>query len=194
MLHLSLLSRTNKVYNLYMPFLQPEAAVNALDLLPGMQVADFGCGPGHWTLALADKIGRSGKLFAFDIQPSVLEAVRSQAKQRHIQNIEAVQADLEAVDGSKLKDGILDFVLIANILIQAEKPEQVIKEALRILKKNGRCAVIEWDSEGVYAGPPAASRISRQKTEALFRDAGFRFDKEFSAGSHHYGLIFKNLA
>lgn len=177
-----------------MPFLRPEVAVNALDLLPGMRVADFGCGHGHWTLALARKIGRGGKLFAFDIQPTVLESLRSQAKQHHIQNIEAIQADLETANGSKLKDDLLDFVLIANILIQTEKPEEVIKEALRILKKGARCAAIEWDSEGTYAGPPAASRISRKKTELLFRSAGFVFEKEFSAGSHHYGLIFKKPA
>lgn len=174
-----------------MSFLQPEIAVNAFDLLPGMQVADFGCGTGHWALALAKKVGRGGTVYAFDIQPSALEALRSRAKLEHIQHIEAVQSDLEAATGSKLKEGAVDFVLFSNILFQAQKPEAIIQEARRILKKGARAAVIEWDNEGILTGPPPRARISRQKTETLFQDAGFTFEKEFSAGSHHYGLIFK---
>ncbi len=174
-----------------MAFVDPHKTADALELMPGMQVADFGCGSGHWAMALARKIGNSGKVFAVDILPQALEATRSQAKLQNIHNIETVWADLETPQATKLKDGILDVVMLSNILAQADQREAVVSEAYRILKPNGRSIVVEWDMTDKKSGHPLQPTISRRDMEHLFTQAGFTFQKEFSAGSYHYGLVFK---
>ena len=63
-----------------MPFLHPSIASQYLEILPGMRIADFGCGSGHWTIILARAVGPSGKVFAVDVQETALEATRSASR------------------------------------------------------------------------------------------------------------------
>ncbi|TSC79091.1 MAG: SAM-dependent methyltransferase [Parcubacteria group bacterium Gr01-1014_29] len=174
-----------------MSFLNPTITAQSLDILPGMRIVDFGCGSGHWAVSLAKATGPAGKVFAIDIQESALEATRAQARYAHLQNIETIRANVERAGGIMLKDGTVDAVMISNMLFQADEKAVVVAQAARILKPHGRVFLIEWDETESLAGPPASQRISRQTAEQLFGKEGLRMEKEFNAGAHHYGLIFR---
>ena len=166
-----------------MAFLNPEQAVKEFGLKPGMVAADFGCGAGYFSLALAKEVGSQGRVYAIDIQKEVLEVVRNRAKSRHYSNISTVLADLEIAGSSKLKNELADFVLIANILFQAEDKTAVVREARRILKPKGRLAAVE-----------AYGRLSKEETEKLFLSAGFVLNKEiFKAGQDHFIVLFEKV-
>ena len=49
---------------------QPEKALDALGLKPGMVVADIGAGVGYMSLRMARRVGPSGKVYANDLQPA----------------------------------------------------------------------------------------------------------------------------
>ena len=102
-------------------FLEPDRIVRSFGLEAGDHVADFGAGHGYFTIPMARLVGGDGKVYTIDIQKSVLDIIRARAKVEHLLNIEPVWADLDEPGGSKLKDKFLDFVVIANILFQAEK-------------------------------------------------------------------------
>ncbi len=154
-------------------------------------MVDFGCGTGHWSVALAKQIGDSGKVYAVDIQKEMLEAAKSRAEALGLLNIEIVRGDIDEEKGSGLSDGIADMVLLSNILFQADKKENMAKEALRILKKDGEAVVIEWDQSDASLGPPKRLRLKTEDTQRIFLEAGFVFKDDFPAGEHHYGLLFK---
>jgi ubiquinone/menaquinone biosynthesis C-methylase UbiE len=174
-------------------FVNPAKVIENLDLEPAMTVADFGCGSGHYTIEAAKKVGKTGKVYAIDIQQEMLSFVRSQAKLMGLTNIETVWADLETVKATNLRENSVDLVIISNILFQAENKKQIIQEAFRILKSGGRTAIVEWDIENQIAsfGPQMEKRITSQNVKDLFAESGFMFEKEFNPGEHHYGLIFK---
>lgn len=172
-------------------FLHPERILNYLDLRPGMIVADFGCGGGYFSIPAARRVGESGKVYAIDIQKRIIELVKSRANLEHLLNVETIWADLEREKGSRLRDGIADLAIVANILFQAEKKKAIIEETWRILRLGGHLAVIEWDETPFPAGPKLELRIGRQQIQNLAEEAGFELEKEFEAGSHHYGLLFK---
>ena len=178
-----------------MPFLHPSIVHQYLQIRPGMRIADFGCGSGHWAIILARTVGSSGKVFAIDVQESALEATRAQARHAHLTNIETIRANVEVPNATTLKDATVDAVMISNMLFQADQKANVAAEAARIIKPGGRAFLIDWDTATEPAnsswGPPPASRVTRQDAEQLFISAGFRFEKEFNAGSHHYGLMFR---
>lgn len=156
----------------------------------GMQVADFGSGTGFYTVPLARAVGPSGKVYALDAQPEMLELTRSKARESRLLNIAAMRVDLESPRGSKLAENTMDFVLISNILFQAEDKPALLKEAFRILKNGGEVAVIEWSSFGSAAGPRTEKIVPREAAEKLLDDSGFKRIKEFNAGDNHYGLLY----
>ena len=174
-------------------FLKPEESIEVWDVRPGDKVADFGCGAGFFSIPLGQRVGPTGRVYALDIRPEALEATRAKVKLFHLFNIEPTRADLERERGSGLKNESIDKVLIANILFQAENKDMIVREAYRILRPGGTLMVIEWEDGKVTAGPAADGRIQKDGAQRLFQNVGFSFYKEFHAGSHHYGLIFKKI-
>lgn len=172
-------------------FLDPNRIVASFGLEKGEHVADFGAGHGFFAIPMARAVGGDGAVYAIDVQKSVLDVIRSRARAEHLLNIQPVWADVEQPAGSRIKDRYIDFVLIANILFQAENKEAVIREAHRILREGGRLAVIEWNEAPAPLGPPLVLRVKKNAAVELCRGAGFSNSEEFDAGSHHYGLLFR---
>ena len=98
---------------------------------------------------------------------------------------------MEQPNGSGIKGASVDKVLIANILFQAENKQAVLQEVARILRPQGSLLVIEWDPEKSAGAPVLPNTINRIEARKCVENAGFEQIKEISAGSHHYGLIFK---
>ena len=184
-------------------FVRPEEIVKSFDLHPGMTVADFGCGAGHYSIAMAKIVQKEGSVYAIDIQKELLAALKTTAEMNTLENLHIVWADLEQENGSHLADGIVDFGIISNILFQVEERNKVVKEIFRVLKNRGRVVVVEWaapstssgqvgtsSSGGGAFGPPATQRISKQDAQTLFLQQGFKFLKEIQPGDNHYGMIF----
>lgn len=171
-------------------FLNVEKIVGQLDIRPNMAIADFGAGHGFFSIAFAKKAGSSGQVFAVDILPSALEAIRSQSKLDGLFNIKLVVGDLEKAGGSSLADESCDLVFLANALFQISNKSLLINEAHRILKKGGKLAVIEWKPY-IALGPQKENRLSEEELKQLVVSVGFAELKSVDAGSHHYGLIFQ---
>lgn len=171
-------------------FAEPERIIRSFDLERGDFIADFGAGHGFFTIPMARIVGGDGKVFAIDIQKDTLDVVRARAKLDHLLNIEYIWADLDEEGGSRLKNEFIDFVLVSNVLFQAENKAAYIKEARRILRTGGRLAIIEWDETPTPLGPPIGFRVKKESAIELAQSAGFSLEKEFEAGSHHYGLLF----
>ena len=172
-------------------FLQPERILAECGVKKSDRVADFGSGHGYYAIALGELVGNEGKVFAIDIQKSALDVIRAQARADHLLQIEPIWADLEVPNGSKIKTGSLDFVVISDILYQSGQKEVILEEASRILKPMGRIAVIEWNEQKTLLGPPASLRIPRETAKTLAARVGFSYEREIDAGTHHYSLLFQ---
>lgn len=171
-------------------FVSPEQVIKSIGVTLGMQVADFGSGPGFYSIPLAKTVGPNGRVYALDVQKNMLELVRSKARLERLLNVMTMWADLEKPGGSQLAENTMDFVIISNILFQSEDKNKMLAEAFRILKSGGKVAVIEWDSSAGGAGPKPEMVVKREQAEKLLADAGFRREKEFYAGDNHYGLLY----
>lgn len=176
-------------------FAHPARNVAALDIAPGMKVADFGSGSGAYVLAIAETLGGSGHVYAIDIQRDLLRRIKNEAASRGYKNVEVLWSDLESSGGSKLADASVDFVLISNLLFQIRDIKNVLAEGWRVLAARGRIAIIDWSDSppagGPRLGPQDKDVVPKEKAISLAEGCGFEFLKEFPAGAHHYGVIFK---
>lgn len=172
-------------------FAHPARNVAALGVQPWMKVADFGAGSGAYVFAIAELLAGEGTVYAIDIQKDLLRRIANEANHRHLRKVEVIWADLEIPGASKLADKSVDIVLISNILFQLDDKSAPFVEAKRILKPEGSLAVIDWSESFGGLGPTAAHVVTREKARQLAEWAGFGLVREFSAGAHHYGLMFK---
>lgn len=172
-------------------FSNPDHIVYQLALREGMHVADLGAGSGAYVLSVARVVGKSGIVYAVDIQRDLLTRIKNLAQNTGLQNVHTVWGDVEKPEGTTLKENLVDVVIIANTLFQTEHKKNVFAEAYRIVKNEGSLVLIDWKDSFNGLGPPAGDVMHEEDASALARDMGFVYDRSIPAGAYHYGLIYK---
>lgn len=172
-------------------FAHPEKNISQFAIVPGMRVADFGSGSGEYAFPIAKALVGSGHVFAIDIQKGLLRKLKTEAQAQKLENVEIVWADLEKHGASKIAEHSVDLVLISNLLFQLEDKRTPLREAARILKASGKLAIIDWAASFRGMGPIEKQVVKKDDALALAKSAGFALEREFPAGHHHYGLLFR---
>jgi len=170
-------------------FFSPEKTLATLGLNNKIRdIAEFGCGYGTFTIPAAKVI--SGKIYALDIEPDMIQLTNEEAKKHGLNNVKTIQRDFMA-EGSGLPDESVDYVMLFNIL-HLEKPLLLLSEANRILKKNGKLGIIHWNYDPKT--PRGPSMDIRPKPEQCIKWAeasGFRDPVQFDLKPYHYGIVLK---
>ena len=173
-------------------FLNPARIVDALSIEEGMKIAELGCGTGAFSIEASRRIGNSGKMYAVDVQKTMLEGVRARARMEGLFNIETVWADLEKPGSTKIPNDALDAVLVPNMLFQSQKKDFIFREAYRITKSGGTLLVIDWIPEKAIYGSSQGWPMQPAEMQRIAEGAGFAFANTLQTGSaYHYGLLFK---
>ncbi len=168
-------------------FFEPKAILKQLGLSQRTKdVADFGSGYGTFTIPAAEMI--SGKIYALDIDPSMVKLVEQKAKEHNLNNVVAARRDFIS-EGSGLSDSSVDFVMLFNIL-HLEKPTDLLKEAYRILKPGGKVGIVHWNyNSKTPRGPPMNIRPKPEQIRNWAESVGFVFEKQLDLKPYHYGLV-----
>lgn len=171
-------------------FLDPLSIVEQFGIRDGMKVADFGSGGGYFAIYMAERVGSAGKVYALDILEEKLDNLRSKARSQGLENIETIRTNLEVIGGSSLLDSSQDLVLLANVLFQSRRQDDIIKEGARILKIKGELIIIDWNQGTGGFGPPDDLRSSPENMKTVAERQGLSFVRALDAGQFHFGLIF----
>jgi len=122
----------------------PEGALDAIGIRPGMIVADIGAGTGYMSLRIARRVGSTGKVYASDIQLEMLRRLRQNAEKAKLQNIETV---LGSEVDPKLPAGQMDLVLLVDVYHEFSQPQKMLRKIHETLKPNGRLVLLEYRKE-----------------------------------------------
>jgi len=170
-------------------FSDPDKNLAQLGLSEGMKVADLGAGTGYYSIAAGRRVGNGGRIYAVEVQKDLLGRLASNATAEKVHNVEVVWGSIDTIGGTKLHDGIIDRVILANTLFQIEQADRdgLALEIKRILKPGGKLLLVDW-----LPGSPLSPKncVPRIIAENLFNKNGFALEKAFTAGDHHYGLVF----
>lgn len=172
-----------------MPFADPKSTVALLGPIEGCIVADLGAGTGAYAIPLAEAVGGKGKVYAVDVQKDLLSKLRNTALSRGLMNIETLWGDIEQFGSTKLKDGSVDIVVVANVMFQVDDKMGLASEAKRIMREGGILLFVDWKDSFGGLGPRPSAIVSFDEAKRCFGENGFVFDRMIDAGSHHFGFI-----
>jgi len=172
--------------------LNTKEILSRVGLTAGMKAADLGCGgAGHFVMPAARIVGDDGVVYAVDILKTVLASIESIARLENLNNIQTVWTNLEKVGATKIEADSLDVAFLINVLFQVDKLDEVVKEAVRLIKPSGKLLVIDWKTSGAPFGPPADKRLSADKVKQAAQKLNLKQLEEFEAGPYHWGLVFQ---
>ncbi len=166
--------------------LPPEETLIKLGLHEGDIMADIGCGIGYFTIPASKIVGDSGKVFAMDILPEMLQDVGEKIKDNNISNIEII---LTEENDLKLEDNKITIAFISNVLHEANEKETFINEIKRIISPKGKIAIVEWQKINSEFGPPIDHRLDKIDLSKMLDLLGFSNISTIDIGENFYGLI-----
>jgi ubiquinone/menaquinone biosynthesis C-methylase UbiE len=115
-------------------FLEPRRdIVKEVGIKEGFHVLDYGCGPGSYIPAVAELVGKSGKIYALDINPLAIKMVKKIAVKKQLPNVETILSDCN----TGLPDDSIDVVLLYDTFHDLADQKAVLEELHRVLKPNG---------------------------------------------------------
>jgi ubiquinone/menaquinone biosynthesis C-methylase UbiE len=171
--------------------LNQQLVIEKTGIKTGMKVADLGCGSnGFFVFLLAQAVGKEGMVYAVDVIKSALESIDKRAKANNLRQIKTVWTNLEIFNATKIESESLDLILVVNTLYQSLKRVDFIREAKRMLKRNGKMIIVEWNDATCPLGPLSENKVNIDLLKSGMQKLGMKQEDEFSAGQYHYGLIF----
>jgi ubiquinone/menaquinone biosynthesis C-methylase UbiE len=122
----------------------PTKLLKALDIQPGMVIADVGAGSGYHAFRMAPLVGEKGKVLAVDIQQEMLDIIAKRAKEKNVANVEPI---LGTETDPKLPDGKVDLILLVDVYHEFSHPYEMTEKMVAALKPGGRIAFVEFRLE-----------------------------------------------
>ena len=122
----------------------PDVALNVLKIPKGAAVADIGAGSGYITERLAARVGATGRVFANDVQPQMLEILSRRLALRQITNVTLVHG---TVDDPKLAPASVDLELMVDVYHELSRPQVMLRHLRDALRPGGRLVLLEYRKE-----------------------------------------------
>jgi ubiquinone/menaquinone biosynthesis C-methylase UbiE len=146
---------------------------------PGMTVLEVGPGNGTYTMAAARALGDRGHLVTVDIEPKMIDRVRSRAEREGVRNVEARVADVYELPFGA---GTFHAIYMTAVIGEIPSPERALREFHRVLAPTGTLAFSEILLDPDY---PLSSTLMRMAAAA-----GFRLRKRVGS-FFYYTLVFE---
>ena len=106
----------------------------------GMTVLDLGCGPGFFSIDIAQMVGKSGRVIASDLQEGMLQKLRHKIQGTELEDrITLHKCQKNRIGVSENVDFVLAFYMVHEVPNQ----EEFFNEIGSILKPNGQVLIVE---------------------------------------------------
>lgn len=158
-----------------------------LNILNGQSILDAGCGDGYMAKKFSKLVGKSGKVYAIDPDRSSISTLKKEIGANS--NITASIGDI--TKKTALEDSSLDIIYLSTVfhIFSSEQVQSFDKEVKRILKHNGKLAIVNINKEETPFGPPLEMRSS---PEELTNMLSLRPTSLVPVAEHFYMQVFMN--
>ncbi|HTF87411.1 MAG TPA: class I SAM-dependent methyltransferase [Planctomycetota bacterium] len=161
--------------------LDPERVLSKLALAPDAVVADIGCGPGVFSLRFARAVPR-GVVYAVDVEPKQLDALRGQLLAGRFENVVPVLASYST---PHLPTNSCDLIFLADTYHHIDDRVEYMHRLQRVLRRGGRLALLEYKPGPLPVGPPPEHKLAEGAMERELTEAGWTLSERFDTHPNH---------
>ena len=165
----------------------PDVALNVLKIPKGASVADIGAGSGYITVRLAARVGPSGRVFANDVQPQMLNILARRLNNASITNVTLIEGTL---DDPRLPPASVDLVLMVDVYHELSQPQAILRHLRESLKPGGRLVLLEYRKEDPTVPIKPEHKMSVAEAKMEVEAEGFTLSKVDEALPRQHILIF----
>lgn len=149
----------------------PSHAINSLELAEDAVIADIGAGSGYYAFRISPKVPK-GKVIAVDIQPEMLDFLKTRSAELTITNVEPHLGRVDSVD---LPPGSLDAALMVDAYHEFSHPGEMLQSLHRALKSKGKIYLLEFRAEDPRVPIKPLHKMTEAQARLELEFTGFRF-------------------
>jgi ubiquinone/menaquinone biosynthesis C-methylase UbiE len=169
----------------------PKVVFSEIHLNSGDSFLDLGCGVGDYAIYAAGIVGDAGVVYAVDRWEEMVRKLIETADSQGFENIVGIVSDITVP--LPLEDHCIDVCFISTVLHTLDINKDMsplLGEIRRVLKPDGRLAIIECKKEEATFGPPKHIRLSPEEIEVFTTSCGFK-RTGFTDLGYNYMIQFK---
>lgn len=152
----------------------PSKAIAALELKPGMAVADVGAGSGYYTSRMAKLVGTTGRVYATDIQPGMIDLLNRRVASEGLTNVTTV---LGGVDDPKLPPQSIDLAIMVDVYHELQQPQVFLQRLKASFRPGGRLVLVEFRKEDPTVPILEVHKMSVAEVKQELEAEGYRLDR-----------------
>ena len=166
----------------------PSKALDALDLKPGMVVADIGAGSGYYSSRMAKRVSPGGKVYATDIQQGMIDILNRRIQQEHLDNVTPV---LGGFDDPALPAKSIDLAIMVDVYHELSSPQVFLQRLRGTFKPGGRLVLLEFRKEDPKIPILEVHKMSVAEVKQELEAEGFVIDKVIETLPWQHIIILK---
>ncbi|MGN3973141.1 class I SAM-dependent methyltransferase [Tsuneonella sp. SYSU-LHT278] len=147
---------------------EAKKVMDLAEIAPGMTVADIGAGEGYYTVRLAERVGRKGRVLAEDIDRAALDRLGQRVERERLEN---VSIRLGTPDDPKLPENSFDRVFMVHMYHEVQEPYAFLWRLWPSLREGGLVVVVDVDR------PAGQHGIDPLLLSCEFERVGFKLDQ-----------------
>ena len=144
--------------------------VRAMDIRPGLTVADLGAGSGYYTVRLARRLGPDGRVIAQDVVPRYLAGLDKRVRRLKLTNVTLA---LGEPHDPRLAPGSVDVALLVHMYHEIAQPFAFLANLAPAMRPGGRVGIIDLDRVTWEHGTPP-DLLKCELAAVGYREVGFR--------------------
>ena len=152
----------------------PSKALDALELTPGMVVADIGAGSGYYSSRIAKRVGPTGRVYATDIQPGMIALLDRRIKSEGLTNVTTV---LGGLADPRLPPKSIDLAIMVDVYHELQEPQVFLQALKETFKPGGRLVLVEFRKEDPKVPILEVHKMSVAEVKQELEAEGFVLDK-----------------
>ena len=119
---------------------ETQQVVRLLGIQSGMTIADIGAGSGYYVVRIAPIVGPGGHIFAEDVVPDYLRALRKRLRSRGVHNVTIV---LGEPHDARLPAHSLDRAILVHMYHEIAQPYGLVYNLVPAFKPGARLGIVD---------------------------------------------------